>query len=253
MLRSFLLYLLSLINRLGYQFVKLHNGAFEDQKLILEAPKVVFDVGSNKGQSIQAYMEIFPTEDILFFSFEPIKGLMEIQKKKFEGKTNIAFVEKALSDYVGESTFNINKSQDTSSLLDTNIDFIPERYGDVYKKGAEVTVATTTIDAYLEEQHLERIDILKIDVQGAEVQVLKGAINTLTAQKIKLIYIECLFVPLYKDQAFFDDIVAFLYNLGYRAYSGYNFSFNFRTGRIMHNDMIFVCQSLSDNRLKIKI
>ena len=59
--------------------------------------------------------------------------------------------------------------------------------------------------------NIKKIDILKIDVQGAEIEVLKGALDMLKKGKIKLIYTETYFEQQYVNQPLFHDISQLLY------------------------------------------
>ena len=73
-------------------------------------------------------------------------------------------------------------------------------------------IETNTIDNYCLENNIDLIDILKIDVQGSEIEVLKGASNMLKERRIKVVYTETYFQQQYVNQPLFHDISQFLYN-----------------------------------------
>jgi hypothetical protein len=69
-----------------------------------------------------------------------------------------------------------------------------------------VTVPTQTLDAFCNEHQIDSIDILKLDVQGAEKKVLAGAVNLLNRRAIKTVYLEMIIAPTYVGQSRLDEI-----------------------------------------------
>jgi hypothetical protein len=69
-------------------------------------------------------------------------------------------------------------------------------WGEVTK---ETLVNVKTIDEFCKEENIERIDILKSDTQGYDLEVFKGAEETIRANKIGLIYVEITFTEMYKN------------------------------------------------------
>jgi FkbM family methyltransferase len=104
------------------------------------------------------------------------------------GRTNIVANHLAVSDTVGivklylyDGSFSGWNSLADRPLSDYGIDVKPSGTEDV---------PATTIDAYCREHGVDRIDLLKIDVEGAEYQVLLGAKHMLEARKIRCIVFE---------------------------------------------------------------
>ena len=60
-----------------------------------------------------------------------------------------------------------------------------------------INVDVTTIDNYCRDYGIERIDILKSDTQGFDLEVLKGASRLLDQHRIHLVYVEIVFGKLY--------------------------------------------------------
>lgn len=73
-----------------------------------------------------------------------------------------------------------------------------------------IRVQVTTIDEFVDRQEIERIDVLKLDIQGAELMALRGATNTLRNMHVQVIYTESLFVPHYEGNALFHELWSFL-------------------------------------------
>ena len=63
-----------------------------------------------------------------------------------------------------------------------------------------------SLDSFCKNEQIERIDLLKMDVQGGELGILKGANQLLAQQKIDVIYSEVFFVPMYQNQPLFGEI-----------------------------------------------
>jgi hypothetical protein len=74
-------------------------------------------------------------------------------------------------------------------------------------------VDISTIESFCNEQNIERVDFLHIDVQGAELDVLKGANNYLS--KVRMIWLEVENIPLYQEQPLRNDIEVFLKSTGF--------------------------------------
>jgi FkbM family methyltransferase len=82
-------------------------------------------------------------------------------------------------------------------------------------------VESTTLDALARECGIERISILKIDVEGHECEVLEGARGLLSDQKIDVIYVEAGFDPQSKQQTYYRRIEDALGIHGYRVFRIY--------------------------------
>lgn len=83
----------------------------------------------------------------------------------------------------------------------------------------------------------EPIDLLKLDVQGAELLALKGAVETLS--RTQMVWTEVSFRPLYQGSAVFADIHSFLFARGFRLYSIHD-GFRGRDGEMLQADALFL-------------
>jgi hypothetical protein len=99
-------------------------------------------------------------------------------------------------------------------------------------------VAVDTVDAYCERNRVTRIDILKSDTQGSDLEVLRGAAEMLRNNRIALIFVELTFSKLYQNGARFHEIYAFLEDLGFALASFY--TMNYRNRLLSWTDGIFV-------------
>ena len=109
-----------------------------------------------------------------------------------------------------ELVLNINKSAGTSSIFEPNISFLrqfddSERFDAVSK----IILKTKTIDGLVDTGELTDLDFMKIDVQGAELEILKGGLNYLKNNLVGL-EVEVEFSSIYEDQPLFSEVETFV-------------------------------------------
>lgn len=146
-------------------------------KKLLKADSNCIDVGCHKGEILDMMLKYAPNGH--HYAFEPIPYLFQELKKKFNGKATI--YPYALSDETGSTSFNLVKNAPAYSGL-------KQRHYDIDKPDIEViNIEMETLDNLLGEKH---IDFIKIDVEGGEFGVLKGAKKMLKAS-LPTILFEC--------------------------------------------------------------
>jgi len=176
--------------------------------------KVIFDVGANIGQTSRYYSEFFPSAEI--YSFEPIHETFANLKANTRQIPNIKPNQFAFGSEVGTTNVELQKSPLWNSLRNTN----------PYPLGVTETVQVKTVDTFLAEECISNIDLLKIDTEGYEIEVLKGATNFLRATKNCYIYVETTFSKEDGEHTFFLDIFEHLYDLGFRFVGIYDHDYN---------------------------
>lgn len=127
-------------------------------------------------------------------------------------------------DISGKQTFFVTVTADASSLLrlrETGSSF--DRYN---RLTDQAIVDVVTLDGFFENEASKRIDILKMDAQGAELKILKGAEGLLSAGNIGVIYTEVRFLRIYRGMALNHDIAAPLETHGYRWHNQYDLVHN---------------------------
>lgn len=189
-----------------------------DKKLQLnKSAEIIFDVGSHYGNEILNFKHYFSSAKI--YAFEANKKCFEKLRNTTKSKKNV-FIQ------------NIFLSKD---LINQPIDFFIDKKSDLigsyYSKTqltktttAKTQVNTDTIDNFCKIKNLQNIDILRIDINGYELEALKGATNLLNEKKIN--YICTSFFDLCSDDEFYMgnlmEISKFLNLKGYRFISAYN-------------------------------
>lgn len=173
----------------------------------------VIDIGANVGFLSLNILNQFPNSTII--AFEPGSYQRKLFCKTIEhNKLNevISLQPYALADFNGVAEFKIHNCKHNSGdgFLDT------KRAGSVKTQVVEVT----TLDSFLEKAEISHIDIIKIDTEGAELLVLKGALNTLKQMK------PIIFFELHKDNIkpypyTENDLIEFLSKHNYQIKSVY--------------------------------
>jgi FkbM family methyltransferase len=145
---------------------------------------VVFDGGAHLGNYTQMVLEARPAATV--HAFEPAADSYEALTERFPSGV-VALHNCGLSDHEGEATFYADEAQSQSaSILPQERQHL-ENHGGFRPVG---TVHVRTVDAVCSEHEIERIDLLKLDVEGAELAALHGARRMLEDERIGLIQFE---------------------------------------------------------------
>ena len=142
----------------------------------------------------------------------------------------------ALGDAPGTQTIHVAGNSESSSILEMlklHEDAAPHsRYT------GEETIRVETLDAMFDKTCGSARNVyLKVDTQGYEAQVLRGATHSL--KRIDTIQVEMSLAPLYAGQALFDDLYADLRSKGYMLVGVENNFGNAQTGQLLQIDGIF--------------
>jgi len=212
--------------------------AFAVQKrIITEARPVIFDVGASDGGVVAAYKRLYPGATI--HAFEPQSESFEKLQTANAALKDVFYNNLALSDVEGSQAFYRTQQYASSSLLP------PARSGsfiDDHTGLAETyEVKLETLDHYCAPRAIDKIDILKMDVQGNELNILKGSSAMLKKSAIRLIYSEVWFTKAYENQPFYEDIALYLREYGYQPFGLYNMHWDLKlNGKNLWADAIFV-------------
>lgn len=203
---------------------------------------VIFDIGANIGQSIEEYRRLFPGSVIT--SFEPLPRCFDELIEKYQGKPGITLRNIAFSEKPGRGTFHATRCSTVSSLLrpDRRIqELSPKRNYDF----DIIQVNIDTIDQYCLSNDIETMDILKIDVQGAELAVLKGAERLLSGDRIRLIYLEVICADNYEGQSDLQSLIQYLAQWRYALWDFRPFLYT-KSGRLWAANAIFMSRPSVD-------
>jgi FkbM family methyltransferase len=210
----------------------------EFKKLLLKDIKspVIFDAGAYIGTTAIEYAKQFPNG--LIYAFEPTLNTFEQLRNNCFNIKNINLFNIALSDKDGKVNFYVNEFSPTNSILDTDSS-ANEYWGEnLIKTKKIVSVKSIRLDTFCHDVKVSKIDLLKLDVQGAEIRVLNGASNLIDDGLIKCIYAEVLFVPTYEHQTTYYEIGQYLSKSGYYLHSLYNLAYD--DNRLKQADLLYL-------------
>lgn len=119
----------------------------------------------------------------------------------------------ALGRTRGESTLYVTENPECSSLYQPNEAYVSRfsRIDELMKLNFTVEIETTTLDDFCQQEKISEIDFLKVDVQGADLQVLEGA-SIILERQILAVQVEVNFSHLYVKQPLFADVDTYLRN-----------------------------------------
>lgn len=175
---------------------------------------VIIDGGAHRGGSVEAFSRYAPQAQ--FHCFEPDPSLAQELTGLFSDKPHVRVIMAALGDNKGKATFNINVSRPTNSLLPPGEALQPDLQT-LCQLVEQVEVEILTIDDYCAAQAVDRVDIIKLDLQGYDYKALLGAKTAL--QGARVVLIEVLFVEIYQGCHLFPDVLRLLGECGYTLYT----------------------------------
>jgi FkbM family methyltransferase len=166
----------------------------------------VIHIGAHKGEEVEAYEELFDT-DIPIHLFEPQKKYFEFIKSKYRDSKNIKLYEYGCGEKVEDLELNIASNDGlSSSVLEPKLHL--EVHPDVRFTSKEV-ISLRTLDSF----NILDSNFLNIDIQGYELNALRGSLNTLL--KITYVYLEINKEEVYKGCPLVHEIDTFLDKFGF--------------------------------------
>lgn len=149
-----------------------------NKKLNLNSESVIFDVGSNIGLFTLAICESHPYKKV--FLFEPVREYFEASKKLLKAYSNLTFVNKGASDQAQKLTIYKNKNLANigwNSFLEKD----PMRPDQLLPKDKmePEECELISLSEFCSQNKIEKVDLIKIDVEGFEYLVIAGLLSFL--------------------------------------------------------------------------
>lgn len=149
---------------------------------------VIFDVGANRGEYARLVRQHLPNATV--YCFEPAAETAEFLRAKVRDLGAIEVMVEALSDRTGQAefydyTFNGQPADALASLEQR----LPTQLGAI-EVARRTRVKLNTVDHFCAERGIEGIDLLKTDVEGHDLSVLRGATQMLQRGSIRMIQFE---------------------------------------------------------------
>jgi FkbM family methyltransferase len=176
--------------------------------------QVVFDVGANRGQTLLQFRPFFRNAQL--YCFEPDAEAFAYLERVARAVESVSVFNVALGSFDGERTLYCNAASEGNSLLEVSHKIAEDTAPGWLRPMAEKLVPVHRLDTFCAEHSIERIDLLKLDTQGYEAEVLRGATRLLNQKAVNLVLAEVQFSEYYENQAYFDDVYAVLKESGYR-------------------------------------
>jgi FkbM family methyltransferase len=188
-------------------------------------PRTVIDAGV--ANATPELYQTFPAASILL-----IEPLVEFEPflQKICSTYNAQYVLAAAGQAPGSATFHVHSDKFSSSLL--------SEVEGVSVDGTPRTVPVVSIDQQCAEKSLAGPYLIKLDVQGAELQVLAGAARTLLQTDAVILEVT-LFATMIGGPQFFD-LITYMKGAGFVPYDLFGFQYRLLDGALSQLDMIFV-------------
>ncbi len=174
--------------------------------------ETVFDVGANEGQTIRWIKHHQPAASI--YSFEPVRQTFDILKKNTAGLQNCIIENMALGEEAGETEI---KLFDDFSVLNS----LKPGLMNTDAAARTETIRIERLDTYCAKKSITKIDLLKIDTEGYELNVLDGAGHMLREGNISFVYCETGFTKSNKRNTNFSELSDYLAAKDYFFYALY--------------------------------
>jgi FkbM family methyltransferase len=173
---------------------------------------VIYDVGAHIGTWSLLAKAIFPSAQV--HAFEPLAEHQDGFRKQFVGSKDVTLHPVALGSENTATLFHVNDASSSSSVLPL-ADACRMHFG--LREVERVPIRLHCLDDYRTAHQISLPDLIKLDVQGYELEALKGGSQCLRSAKAVLM--EVSFVELYYGQPLFADVVRFMADHGFRLHA----------------------------------
>jgi FkbM family methyltransferase len=162
----------------------------------------------------------------------------EIFRKVFQHDPAVQLHVAAIGEKPEKKLIHLSARDDSSSMLEIG-QAQSNHFPGTHEVGT-LEVEVGTLDRYLTKEQIDRPAMLKLDVQGFEMQALAGCRSLIG--NFDYVYCECSFVELYKGQKLAGEVIGYLASLGYSFTGIYNPTYD-KKGSCIQADLFFEVQS----------
>lgn len=192
-------------------FLKLVNAYYGNS--FPSCVKVIMDIGANIGQSAATLLRLFPDSQV--YSVEPASEVFRKLSSTFEGNKRLTPLHYAVSNQDGVTTLYHSEFSVASSL------------DSPWKAtGTSESVMSKRIDTMCRDLNVDRINICKIDTEGHDLMVLRGAEEMLAKGAVDILVVECGFKPGDACHSDFYEIADYLKRFDFNV-AGFTEAYNF--------------------------
>ena len=208
------------------------------------SPKYLIDVGGNNGQFSYIFHKVFKLKELIIF--EPNPSLIKNINKNLKNVKKLLVFNKALSIKKGTLNFNFYKDSQLNSLHSSSKfrnSLFPEKTSLLKKTYIDVDVLDNFITP--DTKYKLKNTLLKIDVQGHEINILKGFKKHL--KLCRWILLEVSFDELYQEQSDVNELIKFLSKNNFAFNRIINYHFRPNSNVIMESDLLFTNKSYQNS------
>jgi len=182
--------------------VPAQENTFKRLKKLGYQPKLIIDIGAYEGNWAESFLTVFPEAKILML--EGQEGKRNLLQQKTAANPHLYFQIALLGSAENKVEFNIYETA-SSVLKENNV------------TGAKTEIRTlTTLDKSIINTPFTKADFIKIDTQGYELEILKGAEKTI--QQAEFILLEVSLIDIYKNCPMVAEVMAFMQSNGFVLY-----------------------------------
>jgi FkbM family methyltransferase len=172
------------------------------------------DLGAHRGEFAESARRVLEPRRLVLVEADP--ELARDLERRYAHEPAIEVVHAAVTDHTGPVQLRINAHRDSTSILPITAQ--AERQFELdMRELRQVEVPGLTLDELFEAHELERVALLKVDIQGAERQMIAGGAQALA--RVESLYIEVCFEEFYAGSADFHGLDALLRELGFKVRS----------------------------------
>jgi FkbM family methyltransferase len=194
-----------------------------------KAPLIV-DGGAHRGHTVARFLELFPRASLV--AFEPQAEAARDLRARFPGDPRLTVHQAALAAEPGLLELARLSNDQASSLLP-----VSAHNRQIHGERLDVVARERVPAVPLRHAVSQPIDVLKLDLQGYELEALRGAGELL--KDVQLILTEVEYLPLYAGQPLFSDIDLFLRGQGFRLFHLYS-TWCHPSGQISSGDALYL-------------
>ena len=205
---------MALIEKIFNPISSFHHKRISEYLSTLDIEKII-DIGAHKGEFLENMLRLKKVNS--FYAFEPQRNIFNELYEKFSKNEKITLFNFAMDKEITNKKLKINKLSMTSSLAELNekslylkiknfLTFSKSNFEDEYE------IQTNTVDKTFENISLKKA-LLKIDVEGFEINVIEG--SKIKLKEIPFVLLENQFGNHYKNNNF-EDIIKLLFKQNFK-------------------------------------
>ncbi len=178
----------------------------------IKSPKVILDIGSRDGKQAVEFAEAYPQAQV--YAFECAYNGIKKTKKRLKNIPNCHLVPKAVSNQTQDVKFYSVPTLGCCSLLQSTDEYAAFQHWEGHTNKT-YTVPATRIDDWAKENQITQIDLVWMDVQGAELLALQGFGTLLKSVKAAHIEVRWPEKNQYKNQPTQESVIQFMEKAGF--------------------------------------